>query len=100
MRSRIARILGDTDWRDHLDRELVRKLEKLLKRVHAYEDAYRRAAKPHLAQLWVGLAELFYQQERLAARMRRIEAQQRAIIEGIEKSGIDDAELRETLDRY
>ncbi len=100
MRSLLARVFDDSDWRDHLDTELVRKMEKLLKRVTSYEDAYRKAGNPKLAQIWVGLAELFYQQERLAARMRRIEAQQRAIIEGMEKSGIEDADLRDTLDRY
>lgn len=100
MRNLLARVFDDSDWRDHLDEELVRKLERLLKRVHSYESAYRKAAEPKLAQIWVGMAELFSRQERLDARLRRVEQQQQAIIEGVERSGIDDLELRDSLDRY
>lgn len=108
MRSLIARVFSDRDWRDHLDTELVRKLEKLLQRVTAYETAYRSAGEPKLAQLWVGLAELFYQQERMAARLRRVEHRQERILAALAETGnesgdgtaVEDSELRDSLDRY
>ncbi|MDY6761854.1 MAG: hypothetical protein SVY41_02295 [Candidatus Nanohaloarchaea archaeon] len=96
----ISRVFSDRDWREHLDSELVRKLEKLLKRVKTYEQAYKGAGKPALAQLWVGLAELFYQQERLGARLRRLESQQEKIIEGIERNELGDEDLRDSLENY
>ncbi|MDY6769943.1 MAG: hypothetical protein SVU88_03140 [Candidatus Nanohaloarchaea archaeon] len=96
----LARVFSDRDWREHLDQELVRKLEKLLKRVKTYEDAYKTAGKPALAQLWVGLAELFYQQERFSARLRKLEKQQQMIIEGIERNELGDEDLRDSLSNY
>ncbi|MFB6077190.1 MAG: hypothetical protein ABEK12_03610 [Candidatus Nanohaloarchaea archaeon] len=96
----ISRVFDDTDWRHHLDAELVRKLEKLLKRVKSYEGAYRKAGEPKLAQIWVGLAEVFYSMERMDARLRKVEQQQRMIIEGIERGQIGDRDLRDSLDNY
>ncbi|MDY6768996.1 MAG: hypothetical protein SVW02_02725 [Candidatus Nanohaloarchaea archaeon] len=96
----ISKVFSDRDWRDHLDEELVRKLEKLLKRVKTYEKAYKGAGKPALAQLWVGLAELFYQQERMGARLRKIEKKQEMLIEGIERNELGDEDLRDSLENY
>ncbi|MDY6768521.1 MAG: hypothetical protein SVW02_00220 [Candidatus Nanohaloarchaea archaeon] len=96
----LSRVFSDRDWREHLDDELVRKLEKLLKRVKTYENAYRNAGKPALAQIWVGLAELFYQQERLGARLRRLEKNQEMLIDGIERNELGDEELRDSLENY
>ncbi len=96
----LSRVFSDSDWREHLDEELVRKLEKLLKRVKTYEKAYRNAGNPKLAQLWVGLAEIFYQTDRLNARLRQVEKQQKMIIEGIERNELGDEDLRESLENY
>ncbi|MDY6774250.1 MAG: hypothetical protein SVS85_03535 [Candidatus Nanohaloarchaea archaeon] len=96
----ISKVFSDRDWREHLDREIVRKLEKLLKRVKTYESAYKRAGSPKLAQLWVGLAELFYQQERVNARLRKLERKQEMLIEGIERNELGDEELRDSLNNY
>lgn len=96
----IAKVFSDRDWREDLDPDLVNKLEKLLNRTKTYEDAYRRSENPPVAQLWVGMAELFYQMERMNARLRRVEETQRQLIEAAEEAGLDDEELRESLDNY
>lgn len=96
----VERVFSDRDWRDDLDQELVRKLEKLLKRTKSYEKAYKSADNPAMAQLWVAAAEMFYQMDRMNARLRRIEQAQQQIIEGIEKGGIKDEELRDSLENY
>lgn len=100
VRNIIARVFSDSDWRDDLDQELVNKLERLLKRVKTYEAAYQRSDRPELAQLWVGLAEVFYQVDRMNARLRKVEHRQQRIIEGIERNEIGDEELRESLGNY
>lgn len=98
--SPISRVFPGGDWREKLDDELGRKLERLLKRVKTYESAYRSASSPKLAQLWVGLAEIFYQQESMNARIRKLEKQQEIIVEGLERSELGDEELRESLENY
>ncbi|MDY6776748.1 MAG: hypothetical protein SVQ76_01420 [Candidatus Nanohaloarchaea archaeon] len=96
----VSRVFSDEDWRQHLDQELVRKLEKLLKRVKTYEKAYSNADRPAIAQLWVGLSEVFFQLEKLNARLRRVEKQQKMIIEGIERNELGDEDLRDSLNNY
>lgn len=100
----LGRVFADKDWRDDLDQELVRKLEKLLKRTKTYESAYKSADNPALAQLWVAVAEMYYQNERMNARLRKMERTQQQLIEKLdgveEKKGIKDLELRESLDSY
>lgn len=96
----LGRVFADRDWRDDLDSELVRKLEKLLKRTKTYENAYKSADNPAMAQLWVAMAEMFYQMERMNARMRKMEQMQKRVIEGIEKGEIEDEELRKSLENY
>lgn len=101
----VERVFSDRDWRDDLDQELVRKLEKLLKRTKTYEKAYKGADNPAMAQLWVAVAELFYQMERTNARMRKMERQQQQLMEQVEgvdadDVGIKDKELRDSLDTY
>lgn len=96
----VGRVFSDKDWRDELDPELVRKLEKLLKRTNSYEDAYRQADNPAMAQLWVAMADLFAQMERINGRLRKLEDRQRELIEGIEETEIEDQELRDSLDSY
>jgi DNA repair protein RadC len=64
----VERVFSDRDWRDDLDQELVRKLEKLLKRTKSYEKAYKSADNPAMAQLWVAAAEMFYQMDRMNAK--------------------------------
>lgn len=101
----VERVFSDKDWRDDLDQELVRKLEKLLKRTKTYEDAYRQADNPAMAQMWVAVAEMFYQMERMNARMRSLEKKQEELldkVEGVEseRNGIKDRELRDSLDTY
>lgn len=101
----IGRVFSDKDWRDDLDQELVRKLEKLLKRTKTYEGAYGQADNPAMAQLWVGVAEVFYQMERMNARLRSLERKQEELLEKVEgvdaeRQGIKDKELRDSLDTY
>jgi Asp-tRNA(Asn)/Glu-tRNA(Gln) amidotransferase B subunit len=101
----VERVFSDKDWRDDLDQDLVRKLEKLLKRTTSYEDAYKQADNPSLAQLWVAVAEMFYQMERTNARIRSLERKQEQLLELVdgvdaERDGIKDRELRDSLDTY
>lgn len=101
----IGRVFSDKDWRDDLDQELVRKLEKLLKRTKTYEDAYNQSGSPAMAQLWVGVAEVFSQIERMNSRLRKVENRQKKILRELEgddgdAGGIEDAELRDSLDTY
>ncbi len=97
----IAKVFSDRDWRDDLDEDLVNKLEKLVNRTKSYEDAYKQADDPALAQLWVGMAELFYQMERMNKRLRKVEEQQRQLIEDVDKAeGLDDDALRDSMDNY
>lgn len=101
----VERVFSDKDWRDDLDQELVRKLEKLLKRTKTYEKAYKRADNPAMAQLWVAVAEMFYQMERTNARIRSLERKQEQLLEKVEgvdaeRKGIEDRELRDSLDTY
>ncbi len=96
----VNRVFSNRDWRDDLDPDLVRKLEKLLKRTKTYEDAYKSADNPAMAQLWVAMSEMFYQMERMNARLRNIEQAQKQILEGVESGEIKDEELRKSLENY
>lgn len=96
----VERVFSDRDWRDDLDRELVRKLEKLLKRTKTYEKAYKGADNPAMAQIWVAVAEMFYQMERMNARIRKLEQVQKQLIDGIDSDQIKDKELRDSLEKY
>ncbi len=96
----LGRAFADRDWRDDLDPELVRKLEKLLKRTKTYEDAYKSADTPAMAQVWVAMAEMFSQMERMNARIRKLEQTQQELLEGIEDEALEDEELRRSLENY
>lgn len=93
----LNKILSDKDWRNELDNELKRKLEKLLKRIKSEEEAYKISNHEAVAQLWVGIAEVFSKVERLDQRMRRIE---KMLEEETNKDGMDDTELRKSLEKY
>lgn len=96
----LGRVFSKNDWRDELDVELVRKLEKLLKRTQSYEDAYQQADNPAMAQIWVVVADMYTQIEKMNGRIRKLEAQQKQLMEGEEDKKLPDRELRDSLDTY
>jgi hypothetical protein len=69
----IERVFSDEDWRDHLDPEIARKMEKLLKRIKPFEDSYKKSKHESIAQLWVALAEVYVQVDRMNQRLIHIE---------------------------
>lgn len=96
----IERVFADADWREDLDEELVNKLDRLLRRTKTYEDAYQRSDHPAMAQMWVAVAELFYTVDRVNARVRKLEKRMDALIDAVEEAGLEDEELRESLENY
>lgn len=92
----LDRVISDEDWRENLDTEVRRKLEKLLKRIKSEEKAYKRSDHEAIAQLWVAAAEIFHKVDSIDNRLRSIEK----ILEGKDKKGMGDSLLRESLEKY
>lgn len=94
----IERVFSDKGWRHNLDPEIARKLEKLLKRIKPFEDSYKRARHESIAQLWVALAEVYIQVDRMNRRLIRVEKLLTEARQGQE--GLSDEELSQTLKDY
>lgn len=94
----LAKVFSDEDWREDLDPELTRKLEKLLKRIKPFEDAYKKSDHESLAQLWVALVEVYIQVEKMNRRLFHIER----LLSEKEQQGqaVEDPELSESLREY
>lgn len=95
----IARVFSDDEWREHLDPEISRKMEKLLKRIKPFEDSYKQSRHESIAQLWVALSEVYIQVDRMNRRLIRIEKLLTEMEEG-RRQGFSDEELRDTLQDY
>ncbi|MDY6771446.1 MAG: hypothetical protein SV186_05860 [Candidatus Nanohaloarchaea archaeon] len=95
----VERVFSDEDWRDHLDPEIARKMEKLLKRIKPFEDSYKKSKHESIAQLWVALAEVYIQVDRMNQRLIHIE---RLLSEIHEKEAreMQDDQLSDSLKQY
>lgn len=93
-------IFSDKEWREDLDPEVTRKLEKLLKRIQPFEDAYKESNHESIAQLWVALAEVYIQVDKMNRRLLHVEkllSEQ----EGSQQAGqVQDQELSDSLREY
>lgn len=94
----IGRVFSDKDWRENLDPEIARKLEKLIKRIKPFEESYQRARHESIAQLWVALAEVYIQVDRMNRRLIRVEKLLTEAKDGNTQLG--DEELSQTLKDY
>lgn len=95
----IERVFSDDHWREHLDPEIARKMDKLLKRIKPFEDSYKQSRHESIAQLWVALSEVYIQVDRMNRRLIRIEKLLTEMEEG-RREGFSDQELRDTLQDY
>ncbi|MCJ7429155.1 MAG: hypothetical protein MUP66_02070 [Candidatus Nanohaloarchaeota archaeon QJJ-5] len=94
----IERVFSDKDWRHNLDPEIARKLEKLLKRIKPFEDSYKQSRHESIAQLWVALAEVYIQVDRMNRRLIRVE---KLLTEAQKRDGgLSDEELSQALKDY
>ena len=94
----IRKIFKETEWREELDPEIKRKLEKILKRVKSEEEAYKNSKYESTAQIWVGMAELFSRIDRLDRRLKRIEKALGKVRR--EEKHLKDVDLEESLKKY
>ncbi|MCJ7450411.1 MAG: hypothetical protein MUP58_01585 [Candidatus Nanohaloarchaeota archaeon QJJ-9] len=69
----IGKAFSDEEWREHLDEEVARKIEKILNRIKPFKEAYKKSRHESVAQLWVALAEIYRDVERIDRRLDRIE---------------------------
>ncbi len=94
----IKKLFKDSKWREDLDPEIKRKMEKLLKRVKSEEDAYKSSKYESTAQIWVGMAELFSRIDRIDKRLKKIE---KALGEAKkEEKHLKDLELEDSMKKY
>lgn len=61
--------MSKQSWRDKLDPELNRKLEKLLWKVIEHEKSYNDAKDKGRAQIWVALAEVYDKLDRIEKKI-------------------------------
>ena len=93
----LNRMRSNDDWREELDNEIRRKLEKLLKRIKSEEDAYKKSDHEAISQLWVAVAETYSMVKRVDNRLRSIEE----MLEGKkDDKGMKDRSLRDSLENY
>ncbi|MDY6778032.1 MAG: hypothetical protein SVU32_05160 [Candidatus Nanohaloarchaea archaeon] len=95
----IERVFSDPDWREHLDPEIARKMEKLLKRIKPFEESYKKSRHESIAQLWVALAEVYIQVDKMNRRLIRIERLLTDMQQG-EGGEVADQNLKESLQNY
>lgn len=95
----VERVFSDDEWREHLDPEIARKMEKLLKRIQPFEESYKKSRHDAVAQLWVALAEVYIQVDKMNRRLMNIERLLTDIHKG-RKEGIKDRELSHSLKEY
>ncbi|MDY6788351.1 MAG: hypothetical protein SVV03_00135 [Candidatus Nanohaloarchaea archaeon] len=91
------RIFADKEWRDDLDNEVVRKLDKLLKRIEPFKEAYEGSKYKAIAQLWVALAEVYIQVDKMNRRLFHIE---RLLSDEETQREMEDLDLAEDLKEY
>jgi predicted nucleotidyltransferase len=92
-------VFSDEEWREDLDPELARKLEKLLKRIKPFEESYKKSRHESIAQLWVALAEVYIQVDKMNRRLIRVEK----LLTEAQKEGntnMSETELSESLRQY
>ncbi len=88
--------ITETEWRGSLDREVEQEIEKILKRIKPYEDAYTAAKNPAVAQLWVAVGELQAKIDAMDAKLERLLAEKPKR----ERKRIKDEELRRSAENY
>ena len=93
----LKKVKSDDDWREELDNEIRRKLEKLLKRIKSEERAYKKSDHEAISQLWVAVAEVYSMVKRVDNRLNSIEE----MLEGKKDGkGMKDRDLRDSLEKY
>lgn len=89
----LAEQLKNEEWRNELDPEVEKSIERLLKRIDPYSEAWEDARNPAVAQLWVVVAEL---NEKIDALDKKIDK----ALETREEKHVQDEELRESMENY
>ncbi len=91
------RVFSSEEWREDLDNEVVRKLDKLLNRIEPFKEAYEKSDYKAIAQLWVALAEVYIQVDRMNRRLFKLE---KLLSEGEAQRVMEDSELASDLKEY
>jgi len=95
----VDEVFSDDKWRENLDPEIARKMEKLLKRIKPFEESYKSARHESTAQLWVALAEVYIQVDKMNRRLMNVERLLTDIQDG-EREGLQDEDLSQSLREY
>ena len=94
----LKKFFRDEGWREDLDPEVRRKMDKLLRRVESEKAAYKSSNFEATAQIWVALGEIYSRLDRLDRRLKKVEKGL-----GKEESSfkdMDDKELKKSLEKY
>ncbi len=76
------------DWKDHLDPIIKEYLNEILKKTLEYRDAYLKAQDPRIAQLWVAIAFLSLEIQKIKEELKEI------------KRKLKDIKIEEDLKKY
>ncbi len=76
------------DWKDYLDPIIKERLNEVLKRTLEYREAYMKSQDPRIAQLWVAIAFLFLEIQKIKEELKEI------------KEKLKDVKIEEDLKKY